>query len=530
MLVHNRRLQHNDEHSPSSSSSTDDEVDRVTQISGAKNEISYEKVFAPPKKFKSFDRSIFIPSEQIHVDIVDYERSLTSHLLNPILYTIQLTHGTFIWSIKKRYKDFVQLHNQLRIFRTSMNFPLPTRAHKDLRSSFRNHDKIRVSTISNNSASTLAMERTPSELRRKRKTKRKKDALPRFPKRPDTLISVDLIPVRIKQLEKYLYNLLNISPYRNHHDTVNFLEVSNFSFISALGEKGREMLIKKRTGSTNAGQKKCNFLNCLACGCCVRCNYLCADILCGKWQNRWLIVKESFLVLQNPKTGAIRSVILFDSGFEVSLGLYATGLKSGIQIVTNGKYMVLKFPNKKLAKDWATYLKTVANSTARDFTSPNPFLSFAPSRTSTLAAWFVDGRGYLSAVADALEGASEEIFISDWMLSPEIYLKRPTLDGEYWRLDNVLLRKAVSFIIYSAEFLVKFSNTHLFSQKQGIKIFILLYKEVEMALGINSFYSKQRLSQMHENIKVLRHPDHVRIGVFFWAHHEKLVVIDQTCQ
>lgn len=49
-----------------------------------------------------------------------------------------------------------------------------------------------------------------------------------------------------------------------------------------------------------------------------------------------------------------------------------------------------------------------------------------------------------------------------------------------------------------------------------------------MALGINSFYSKQRLSQLHENVKVLRHPDHVRIGVFFWAHHEKLVVIDQT--
>lgn len=49
-----------------------------------------------------------------------------------------------------------------------------------------------------------------------------------------------------------------------------------------------------------------------------------------------------------------------------------------------------------------------------------------------------------------------------------------------------------------------------------------------MALGINSFYSKQKLAQLHENIKLLRHPDHVRVGVFFWAHHEKLVVIDQT--
>lgn len=49
-----------------------------------------------------------------------------------------------------------------------------------------------------------------------------------------------------------------------------------------------------------------------------------------------------------------------------------------------------------------------------------------------------------------------------------------------------------------------------------------------MALGINSYYSKQKLATLHENIKLLRHPDHVRVGVFFWAHHEKLVVIDQT--
>lgn len=48
-----------------------------------------------------------------------------------------------------------------------------------------------------------------------------------------------------------------------------------------------------------------------------------------------------------------------------------------------------------------------------------------------------------------------------------------------------------------------------------------------MALGINSYYSKQKLNQTHENIKVIRHPDHARVGVFLWAHHEKIVCIDQ---
>ena len=50
----------------------------------------------------------------------------------------------------------------------------------------------------------------------------------------------------------------------------------------------------------------------------------------------------------------------------------------------------------------------------------------------------------MSAVADALEGATEEIFIADWWLSPEIYMKRPSIDGDYWRLDQILKRKAVS--------------------------------------------------------------------------------------
>lgn len=49
-----------------------------------------------------------------------------------------------------------------------------------------------------------------------------------------------------------------------------------------------------------------------------------------------------------------------------------------------------------------------------------------------------------------------------------------------------------------------------------------------MALGLNSYYSKQKLITASENIKVLRHPDHARAGVFLWAHHEKIVVIDQT--
>lgn len=79
----------------------------------------------------------------------------------------------------------------------------------------------------------------------------------------------------------------------------------------------------------------------------------------------------------------------------------------------------------------------------KQFIQTNPNHSFAPIRNGVTASWFVDGAAYMSAVADALEHAKEEIFITDWWLSPEIYLKRPAIVGDYWQLDKLLQRKAV---------------------------------------------------------------------------------------
>ncbi|XP_055588659.1 phospholipase D2 [Uranotaenia lowii] len=460
------------------------------------SEIPYTYAYNPPVKFNSMHRNIFIPGLEISVEIVDYERSLTAHILNPNLYTIKFTHGQFTWTIKKRYNHFRNLHHQLTTFRASLNIPFPTKSHKERRTSFRNIHNVHQSTASPIMQSKLE----------KPHKKRKKNALPRFPLKPDSLVTFDAIPERKRQLEEYLYNLLNISLYRNHQDTINFLEVSHISFISALGEKGKEALVKKRTGSTRAGQAGFDCCGCLTAGCCVRCSYFCSEVVWSKWRNRWFFVKETCFGYYRPKDGVLRCVVLFDQGFDISSGMYSTGMRNGLQIVTNSRYVVVKHPTRRTAKEWMQFMKRVANDTARDFTLPNPHQSFAPIRPGMQAGWLVDGASYMSAVADALEGATEEIFIADWMLSPEIHMKRPAIDADYWRLDKILKRKA----------------------EQGIKIFVLLFKELEIALGINSFYSKQKLVEQHENIKVLRHPDHARAGVLFWAHHEKLVVVDQT--
>lgn len=116
----------------------------------------------------------------------------------------------------------------------------------------------------------------------------------------------------------------------------------------------------------------------------------------------------------------------------------------------------------------------------------------------------------------ALERAQETIYIADWWISPELFLRRPPHFNQQWRLDQTLKRAA----------------------ERGVKIYIIIYKEVKQALTCNSAHSKHALEALcpegtpgYNNIVIMRHPDHnffENAGdmTFYWAHHEKFIVID----
>lgn len=130
--------------------------------------------------------------------------------------------------------------------------------------------------------------------------------------------------------------------------------------------------------------------------------------------------------------------------------------------------------------------------------------SFAAVRHDAQVKFFVDGQNYCWAVSEAIENAKECIYIEDWWLTPELYMRRPPSKYPEYRLDTLLKRKA----------------------DQGVKIYVVVYKEVEMALTLDSRHTKDTLQALSENVIVLRHPDHDLGGTFFWSHHEKFVVID----
>uniref|UniRef100_A0A3Q2UVI5 Phospholipase n=1 Tax=Haplochromis burtoni TaxID=8153 RepID=A0A3Q2UVI5_HAPBU len=361
----------------------------------------------------------FIPDVPVKCRLDNTEKHTTrSRVSIGTLYTLHLTHGQFHWTIKRKYKNFQEVHRDLY-------------KHK---------------------------------------------------------MMLHLLPIgRLKYLEEYLNCLLENTFCKNDSSMLEFLSISPLSFVSDLGPKGLEGYILKRSGG-----HRILGLNCIG-----------HHQICFRWSRRWLVVKDSFLLYMKRDSGSIDFVLLFDPEFKTKVGRADTGTKYGVCFENFTRNLIIKCNGYRQSQWWNSEIKRLAETC--DFLKTQRFEGFAPPRENTLTKWYVNGSGYFADLADALEQAKEEIFITDWWLSPEVFLKRPATNY-YWRLDEILKRKA----------------------EMGVKVCVLLYKEVEMALGINSEHSKRTLMNMHPNIKVMRHPDHVSSVVFLWAHHEKMVAIDQT--
>ncbi|XP_033740718.1 phospholipase D1-like [Pecten maximus] len=419
--------------------------------------LDFNTIHAVPQGFTTIRKNCWIPNTRVFIKIISAERH-NAHIkiFNPTLYTVQVTHGEFQWTVRRRFKHFDHLHSTLRNFRMQRRIPLPTKSHYEKRKSVRG----------------------------------RQNRIPRFPKKPEVIVRD--IDKRRRHLEDYLQNLVDIPTYREHFETLKFLEVSQLSFVKKLGKKYKEGAIMKCSGGRHIS------IGC--CGCLKKFH------LAGRWNKRWLIVKDGFVAYIRPRDGRICDVMLMDRDFCVNVGMGTTGAHHGLLVTNLNRNLLAKCWTRRKAEEWKRNIEDAAMTTGKDYTQENRFQSFAPIREPSYAKWFVDGDSYFSAVADALESAKEEIYITDWWLSPQVYLKRPVTDGNTWRLDILLERKA----------------------QQGVKIFILLYKEMSMAVNLLSIYSKHVLmSKCPENIKVLRHPDHIGSGVLLWAHHEKLVVVDQ---
>jgi phospholipase D1/2 len=237
---------------------------------------------------------------------------------------------------------------------------------------------------------------------------------------------------------------------------------------------------------------------------------------------KWFLVRHSYIVcVDSPDEMNVYDVFLVDKDF--SLESKTSGKnkdKKARQVASEAKAsatghhqlklrnserkMKLLARNDKMLQQFEESITFMMTNTL--WSKPQRFDSFAPVRKKIYAQWLVDGRDYMWNVSRAISMARDVIYIHDWWLSPELYLRRPAAISQKWRLDRLLQRKA----------------------QEGVKIFVIMYRNIGAAIPIDSEYSKFSLLDLHPNVFVQRSPNQIRQNTFFWSHHEKICVIDHT--
>ena len=236
---------------------------------------------------------------------------------------------------------------------------------------------------------------------------------------------------------------------------------------------------------------------------------------------KWFCVRHSYVVcVDSPEAMNIHDVFLVDSSFQVRTNRRRLRdqkpkdlAKTAKESAKHPKHHSLRLRNserklKLLAKNDRQLHQFEESITFMSQSTPwskaNRFDSFAPVRSDVSAQWLVDGRDHMWNVSRAISMAKDVIYIHDWWLTPELYMRRPAAISQKWRLDRLLQRKA----------------------REGVKVFVIMYRNINSAIPIDSEYTKFSLLDLHPNVFVQRSPNQIRQNTFFWAHHEKLVIVD----
>lgn len=328
------------------------------------------------------------------------------------------------------------------------------------------------------------------------------------------------LPIELR-LERY-FRLLNLAlclrPQANR--LIAFYEFSTLSNLLSYenGYKGKEGLLVTGTTAKMQGWRVGYFKP-----------HEVRDMV-ERHTPKWVLVRDSYITyVSDLRSATPLEVFLVDSEFQISHsgdmnnGLFSmlknnedeirdiewnlentkkVSTKIFIKLANSERKLTFICKSEFSMKLWFnSFSKMIKKSV---WYGPKRFESFAPVRYNAFAKYLVDGRDYFWSLSNALLQAEDVIYIHDWWLSPELYMRRPLHPNQKYRLDRILQEKA----------------------QEGVKIFIVVYRNVGTTVGTDSSWTKHSLLELHPNIRIIRSPNQWTQTTFFWAHHEKFVVID----
>lgn len=203
------------------------------------------------------------------------------------------------------------------------------------------------------------------------------------------------------------------------------------------------------------------------------------------------------------------------------------------------------------------------------FKESDNYFSLAGERNNATAKWYVDGKDYMAAIADAIEKARHEILIAGWKINPDLHLRRSD-NGKNLpesTLNQLLMKKVKSnvkiYILLSRSFpwicdnecsqaedkLIKQIEVEAKEDKEHEMSYIRTVEKIRKNDLVQRSDNKGNEEQDENSsepphcykingINVLHHPVRPPTGILrknvpgycsepFFTHHEKVVVIDR---
>ena len=478
------------------------------------------------------NRRIPILLEQLKVRFTDSQQVSSKTGERHMIFRIELEYGNGLtrmkWVIHRALRDFVTLHTRYKIqigaqkYVKLQNADARTKLPRFPRSAFpylRDARGLKNDSEDEEDGEGTGPSGGEASGAERTSTKKARSSLG-VPRRKSSLGNVhggdgstapvrkDAYPERQrKKLELYLQQMIRYLIFRPESNRLcKFLELSALGVrLAAEGSyHGKEGLLVIQSGKGVDFRKAWT-----------------PSLLAGRHGPKWFSVRHSYVVcVDSPEEMNIYDVFLVDSSFKVQAKRRSLRehkpkdmAKAAKVSASHPKHHSLKLYNSErkmrlLAKterqlhQFEESIKWMLTNTS--WAKPKRFDSFAPVRSNVFAQWLVDGRDYMWNVSRAISMAKDVIYIHDWWLTPELYMRRPAAISQKWRLDRLLQRKA----------------------REGVKVFVIMYRNINSAIPIDSEYTKFSLLDLHHNVFVQRSPNQFRQNTFFWAHHEKICIVD----
>ena len=153
--------------------------------------------------------------------------------------------------------------------------------------------------------------------------------------------------------------------------------------------------------------------------------------------------------------------------------------------------------------------------------NPNYYDSFASKNSSNYIKYLIDSKAYFEDLLEALMEAKESIYISAFILDPEIFLKRPVNEQIY---IDMFKRKILTKDF--GENMTRLIDILDYKAKNNVKIYILDYYEWGHGVVTSSKHLENVIKKLNNpNIRLIRFPNNEKTKI--WTTHEKYIIVDK---